>query len=234
MLATDLLHELEKWLYCEEIRRKNRRRTPSMTTDGPLTRLLNRIRGGDPAAVDGLFEHTRGRFAALARRMFRDDRVGRWIEVDDFIQDGSIRLLGALRTNPPVDEGSFYRQAATILRRELIDLARRFFGPEGLGTHYASLAGCGPALDGSGSAPHLESPPESSCNPERLGEWAEFHDAVGRLPDEQRVLFDLLWYGDMSQEKAAEMLGIPFVTLRRRWRTARLELHEKYGDQLPF
>jgi RNA polymerase sigma factor (sigma-70 family) len=206
---------------------------PSMSSAGPLTHLLTRIRAGDVKAVDRLFEHTRGRFVALAQRMFRDDRLGRWVEIDDIVQDASIRLLPALRANPPSDEAGFYRLAATVVRRELIDLARRFFGPEGLGARYVTQVGRSPNLEGSG-ARSAEPPPQSSSDPERLAAWAEFHEAVSQLPDDQRVLFDLIWYGDLSQERAAEVLGIPLITLRRGWRAARLQLHERYGDQLPF
>jgi RNA polymerase sigma-70 factor (ECF subfamily) len=59
--------------------------------------------------------------------------------------------------------------------------------------------------------------------------WSEFHEAATSLPDDQRAVFDLLWYHGLSQPEAADLLGIPLRTLQRLWRTARLTL----GPLLP-
>jgi RNA polymerase sigma-70 factor (ECF subfamily) len=197
-----------------------------------LNQLLVRVRAGDATALNELFEQTRRRFAALASRMFQDDRLGRWVELDDLIQNAALRLLPVLKANAPVDESAFFRLAATFLRRELIDLARHYFGPEGLGANYVSAAGR--ALESDGTPPILEPAAPSVSDPSHLTAWAEFHEAVGQLPDDQRILFDLLWYGDLTQEEAAKVLGLSSATLRRRWRDTRLRLHDRYGGRLPF
>ncbi|MFV2068565.1 MAG: RNA polymerase sigma factor, partial [Pirellulales bacterium] len=57
-----------------------------------------------------------------------------------------------------------------------------------------------------------------------LAEWAEFHAQIEQLPDDAREVFDLVWYGGLSQADAAEVLEVDPRTVRRRWRQARLSL----------
>ena len=44
-------------------------------------------------------------------------------------------------------------------------------------------------------------------NRTRLIEWTNFHDQVDNLPEEQRKVFDLLWYKGLTQPEAADVLG---------------------------
>jgi RNA polymerase sigma factor (sigma-70 family) len=44
------------------------------------------------------------------------------------------------------------------------------------------------------------------------------------LPEEERSVFDLLYYHDLSQAEAAELLGVSVPTIKRRWAAARMRL----------
>ena len=59
--------------------------------------------------------------------------------------------------------------------------------------------------------------------PSRLAVWTEFHRQVADLPEEDREVFDLLWYQGLTQAEAAAVLGISERTVSRRWISARLE-----------
>ena len=63
--------------------------------------------------------------------------------------------------------------------------------------------------------------------------WTEFHEAVARLPDDLRVVFDLLWYQEMSQAEAAALLGVAVPTVKLRWMKARLQVQQALGGS-PF
>jgi RNA polymerase sigma factor (sigma-70 family) len=54
--------------------------------------------------------------------------------------------------------------------------------------------------------------------------WGDFHDKVEALPDEEREVVELLWYQDLPQHEAAEVLGVDPSTVKRRWRAARQKL----------
>ena len=42
-------------------------------------------------------------------------------------------------------------------------------------------------------------------------------------------MFDLLWYQEMSQAEAAELLGIAVPTVKLRWMKARLQVQRALG-----
>jgi RNA polymerase sigma-70 factor (ECF subfamily) len=66
-----------------------------------------------------------------------------------------------------------------------------------------------------------------------LAEWGEFHEQIGRLPEEEREVFDLLWYQGLSHAQAAELLQLSTKTIQRRWQAACLRLHEALQGNLP-
>jgi RNA polymerase sigma factor (sigma-70 family) len=73
----------------------------------------------------------------------------------------------------------------------------------------------------------------STLDGEKLRRWTEFHEAVAGLPDDLRAVFDLLWYQEMSQAEAADLLGIAVPTVKLRWMKARLQVQQALGGS-PF
>jgi RNA polymerase sigma factor (sigma-70 family) len=76
-------------------------------------------------------------------------------------------------------------------------------------------------------------PGQLTHDPHELAAWSEFHQQVAALPAAERQVVDLLWYQDLSQPEAADVLGVDVSTVKRRWRSARLRLHEKLRGWLP-
>jgi DNA-directed RNA polymerase specialized sigma24 family protein len=107
--------------------------TPGCVTD-PLQPLLNRLAAGDPSAVDRLIEHSVQRLHRLAHFMLQQYPVLINVyETGDVAQAAAVRLMRALREVAPATPRHFMNLAATQIRRELCDLARHEFGPEGPG-----------------------------------------------------------------------------------------------------
>jgi RNA polymerase sigma-70 factor (ECF subfamily) len=176
-----------------------------------LQQCLDRLRAGDAAAREELLTRACDRLGRLARKMLRaDPRVGRWEETDDVRQNAMLRLYQALAQVRPPTPRDFFRLAALHIRRELIDLARHHFGPAGAARRHESVEP-GAAADFAGHAD----------DPQRLAGWGEFHAAIEKLPEEEREVFDLVWYHELSQAEAAALLGVSERTLQRRWRSAR-------------
>jgi RNA polymerase sigma-70 factor (ECF subfamily) len=193
-----------------------------------IQHCLDRMAQGDERARGELLACACQRLTRLARKMLRDfPDVQRWEQTDDVRQNASLRLWRALGQVPLTDARHFFRLAALQIRRELLDLVRRYRGPEGLGAAHATHA---PAVPGESRAiPHYEVA-EVSHDPRRLAEWEDFHAQIDRLPDEEREAFDLIWYHGMSQEEAAVVLNVSLRTVKRRWREARLKLHKALGE----
>ncbi len=168
------------------------------------------------------------RLTRLTRRMLRDfPGVHRWEQTDDVLQNALLRLCRALAEVQPPTVADFFRLATAQIRRELIDMARRYSGAHGLG---ANLAGSSPAEQVAAASPN---PPDTTRDPDHLAAWTDFHCAAEALPEQEREVFDLLFYQGLSQADAAEALGVSEVTVKRRWRSARMELVETLGEMLP-
>jgi RNA polymerase sigma factor (sigma-70 family) len=192
-----------------------------------LQQCLDRLRAGDPSARDELIRAAADRLTRLTRTMLRDHpRLRRWEDTDDVFQSGVLRLCNALRGTVPGSVAEFFRLAALVLRRELIDLARQYFGPEGMAAHHASK---GPTDESAGA----NDPGNTTLDPKKLAAWTEFHEQIGALPDEERDMFDLLWYHGLSQAEAATLLGVSERTVQRRWQAARLKIYEALRGEPP-
>ena len=83
-----------------------------------------------------------------------------------------------------------------------------------------------------------DAPPDpaghESLDPGRLAIWSEFHRQVEALPDEEQAVFDLLWYQGLSQAAAAAVLGVNERTVKRRWQSARVKLHDALEGEAPL
>jgi RNA polymerase sigma factor (sigma-70 family) len=60
-----------------------------------------------------------------------------------------------------------------------------------------------------------------TVHPFSLNQMSAFHAAVERLPQEQREVFELLYFCDKSYDEAAELHGVHRDTIKRRYRDAR-------------
>ena len=198
-----------------------------------IQRLLDRLQVGDEAARKALIECACGRLERLTRKMLRNwQRVHRWEQTCDVLQNGLMRLYRSLAESRPPRAVDFFRLAATNIRRELHDLAKHYYGPQGAGTKHATVV-C--RAEGGAEPDQM---PDQRCaaddeDPACMAAWAEFHAQVDELPDEERELFDLLWYQELSQAEAANLLAISERTVKRRWASARLHLHKLLADTLP-
>jgi RNA polymerase sigma factor (sigma-70 family) len=203
---------------------------PSMATGetSHLRDCLDRLRQGDQAATGPLIEAVCERLRSLAHVMLRDyPRVKRWEETADVVQNALIRLLRALQTVVPPSPRDFYRLATLQVRRELLDLARHYYGPEGAGAHHHTQR------PDAAESPSAHAPADVSLEPGRLALWSEFHQQAEALPEEEREVFDLIWYQGFGHTEAAELLQVHPRTVKRRWQSACLKLHDALHGDLP-
>jgi RNA polymerase sigma-70 factor (ECF subfamily) len=121
-----------------------------------------------------------------------------------------VRLYRTIAKIRPPTVLAFFGLAARQIRWVLCDLARDYaktrcvrYSPE--------------------SEPHYK-----GGEPSDLLEWTEFHEKVDTLPDEEREVFDVLFYQNVSQADAAALLGISVRSVKRRWQKARLLLRDAW------
>jgi RNA polymerase sigma-70 factor (ECF subfamily) len=192
---------------------------------------LDRLQAGDESARKELLNCACERLTRLTRKMLKGyPRLKRWEQTDDVLQNAAVRLYRALGQVRPASAADFFRLAALNIRRELLDLAKHYYGPQGRGAKHASV---GQARGDESGTPAAYEPPAPGEGPDRLAAWTEFHAQIDRLPDEERETFDLLWYQGLSQAEAASLLNVSERTIKRRWQSARLKLHEALHGELP-
>lgn len=192
---------------------------------------LDRLRGGDEAARGELLNSACERLRRLTRKMIKGyPSVHRWEQTDDVLQNAILRLQRTLQQLPIETARDFFRLAALHIRRELLDLARHYHGPHGAGARHESH-GEWPAESGRISTP--DDPPDVTHEPVRLAVWSAFHEQVAALPDNEREVFDLLWYQGLTQAEAAELLHVDVRTIKRRWLSARMTLQDALQGEVP-
>jgi RNA polymerase sigma-70 factor (ECF subfamily) len=197
-----------------------------------LQACLDRLKQGDDAARKELLAVASCRLEQLGRVMLKSyPGLRRWEQTGDVVQNALIRLDRALRSVTPESPLQFHRLAALQVRRELIDLARHYFGAEGPGRAHQSNA---PRTSSQRDSPTpAYEAADVSGEPSRLAAWTEFHQKADELPDEEREVFDLVWYQGLSYGEAAEVLKVSAKTVMRRYQAARLRLHDAVAGRLP-
>lgn len=185
---------------------------------------LSQLARGDESARERLIQSAEHRLLCLTRKMLRTfPTVRRWEQTDDVFQNSVLKLHNALAKVVPKTVTEFMRFAAMIIRRELIDLSRHYCGPQGIGRKHQSDSNLDTA------AYNADGSRGQGDEGGSLLWWAEFHEAVETLPTDLSEVVDLIWYQELTQPQAAELLGVSVRTIQRRWLEARLRLHSQLG-----
>src|SRR5271166_928277 len=194
------------------------RKGPMPHTTTWLDLWLVRLRDHDQDALDELIAYFQQRLETLAHKMLAGfPMVAAKEQTGDVLQAALLHFPQAFRALAAKEGGpagtrtfhgsDFLRFAATLIRRELLDLAERYR------RRPADSLPADSALIGAA---------DRTWDPARLAEWTEFHQAAAKLPEPIRDAFDLIFYNGLTQKKAAEVLGMSERTVRERWQEARL------------
>ena len=103
------------------------------------------------------------------------------------------------------------------MRNELIDMGRKLFGKDGAKKNFEQP-----------TAPNLLDAKEPGDGPSGLLEWVEFHESIDKLPEKEKIVFQLIFYQEFTQDEVAELLGLSLKTVFRRWTKAKLILSDKF------
>jgi RNA polymerase sigma factor (sigma-70 family) len=172
------------------------------------------------------------RLRALAHKMLRGDRLRRWEETDDVLQQALVRLHQTLAEIQPETVRDFMRLAAWHIRLVLISLARHYFGALGpAANHYSNPSG-----DTSDDFVSMDTPdndPSPSQLVSQAERWDRLHAEVARLPADEREVVELMWFHGLTQLETAQLAEATERTVQRRWVRARIKLHAALDGELP-
>jgi RNA polymerase sigma-70 factor (ECF subfamily) len=195
-----------------------------------IQRLVERLQAGDVQAQNELLRRTGNRLEQLARSMLhRFPGVRRWEQTGDVLQNATLRLLRALERVRPESTRHFFNLAAEQIRRELLDLVRHYRRRHGPGANHAN-GGPADRIHAAANVSDLPDPADEAADLER---WQAFHTAIGELPDQEREVFELVYYHGWTRVQIAALSQVDERTVRRRWRAACLRLGESLGGDFP-
>jgi RNA polymerase sigma factor (sigma-70 family) len=189
-----------------------------------LHHCVQQWQGGNAEAADALVRAIGERLERISRSMLRRyPAVRACADTVDLLQGSLLRLLTSLRRIQPESTRHFFNLAAVHVRRELLDLGRRFSQKHNV---HVAVGDCAGAVVRPG-------PVEAPAEDDDLELWCRFHEAVERLPEPEREVMGLAFYDGWTQAQIGELLEVDQRTVRRRWQSACLRLQETLGDRLP-
>ena len=186
---------------------------------------VDRLRQGDESARAELIEAACARLRALAHKLLHNNRLRRWEETDDVMQQSLVRLHVALSAVQPESARHFLHLAACQMRRVLIDLGRHYFRDWGpAANHESQLSGVTHVTSGD---------PTPSQIVEEAERYERLHAEVEALPEDERDVVELRWFHGLTESEVAEIVGASTRAVQRRWVRARLKLAQKLDEALP-
>jgi len=177
-----------------------------------ITVLLKAWSGGDERALDRLIPLVYPELRKMARRYVRRGPAGQTLETTAVVHEAYLHLVNAPDANWQ-DRAHFFAVAATVMRRILVDRARA----------RASLKRGGQVQRAAHSTEvNFDWIPDPDSD--RAGDLVALDDALSAFaqvePRRARVV-ELRFFGGLSVEETAEVLGISAPSVMRDWKLAK-------------
>jgi RNA polymerase sigma factor (TIGR02999 family) len=176
-----------------------------------VTRLLGQFQRGDKEAINQLLPLVYDELHRLARSYFRRERGEHTLQPTALVHEAYLRLVD--QHAPMESRGHFLAVAATQMRRILLDYARK---------HHAARRGGGgqKVLLEDTMAISEQKPVDMILLDKALVKLAGLDQPQGRL-------VELRFFGGLSVEETAEVMGVSAATVKRSWASARAFLHRE-------
>ncbi|HSL22799.1 MAG TPA: sigma-70 family RNA polymerase sigma factor [Vicinamibacterales bacterium] len=183
-----------------------------------VTRLLLDWSRGDRSALDRLMPLVYAELRVLADRSLRHERTGHTLQGTALVHEAYLKMVDQRQVRWQ-DRAHFFAVAAQLMRRILVDHARR---------HRAAKRGSGkPGL-----------PPDEAdvpAPPTSLIDWLALDRALDRLAaldERQARIVELRFFGGLTIEETAEVLQVSPATVKNEWSLARGWLYRELQGRM--
>jgi RNA polymerase sigma-70 factor (ECF subfamily) len=183
----------------------------SASTSADVSLLLRAWSEGDRSALDKLTPIVYRELRRLARRYLRGERAGHSLQTTALVNEAYMRLVDYRRMQWQ-DRAHFFAVSAQLMRRILVDHARRHNLKRGGGVQHVSLDQA--AVLGSDRADDFVALDEAM-------------NELARVDPRKAQVVELRFFGGLSVEETAEALKVSSVTVMRDWSTAKAWLHRE-------
>ena len=174
-----------------------------------ITRLLHEVREGKPEAESRLIEAVYPQLRRIAGRYISRERKDHTLQATALVHEAYIELVG--QGTEWKNRTHFFAVAAQLMRRILVDHARQK-----------------KAAKREGARQRVDLSEGLAITDERLEQILSIDEALTRLerwdPRQCRVV-ELRFFGGLTEEEVAEVLGVTARTVKRDWNLARAWLH---------
>ena len=179
-----------------------------------VTRILDRAQLGDPKAAEELLPLVYDELRRLAAHRMANEAAGHTLQPTALVHEAWLRLVGD-ESKQWDGRAHFFAAAAEAMRRILIDRARR---------KHAARHG--------GDQQRVDIQEMDLVSPDNDDQLLAVNDALDKLSMEHKVeaeLVKLRYFVGMTNDEAAEVLGISPRTAKYYWTHARAWLYREIG-----
>jgi RNA polymerase sigma factor (TIGR02999 family) len=178
---------------------------------GEVSQLLLAWSSGDQSALEKLTPIVYHELHRIAGQYMRRENAGHSLQTTALVNEAYVRLVDYKRMQWQ-NRAHFFAVSAQLMRRILVDHARRRNLKRGRGVQHVSLEEASMVGDG------------------RDADLVALDDAMNALArlDQRKVqVVEMRFFGGLSVEEIAEVLKISTVTVMRDWSTAKAWLYRE-------
>jgi len=183
---------------------------------GDVSQLLRAWGDGDQKALEKLTPIVYHELHRLARRYMKREQSGHSLQTTALVNEAYMRLVDYKRMQWQ-NRAHFFAVSAQLMRRILVDHARRHNVKRGAGVRHVALDEAAVV----GGRPSNKAP-----------DFIALDDALNglsRLDSRKAQVVELRFFGGLSVEETAEVLKVSPITVMRDWNTAKAWLYRELG-----
>ena len=186
----------------------------SHTQPQEVTQLLLAWSHGDRAALDRLIPLVSTELHRLAHHYMRGERAGHTLQTTALVNEAYVRLVDASRVEWR-DRAHFFAVSANLMRRILVDFARkRRYQKRGGGAVMIAL--------------DEDDIPSPQPGPDIVALDAAL-EALAAFDARASTIVELRFFGGLTVEETAEVVGMSPRTIKREWAAAKAWLLGELG-----
>mgnify|MGYP001179563649 CR=1 FL=1 len=178
-----------------------------------VTQLLVKWSEGDKDALEHLMPLVYKELHLIAHRYLRREREGQTLQTTALVHEAFLKMIDQTRVKWQ-NRSHFFGVAAQAMRRILVDNARRRLSDK----------------RGSGGVKISLDDKEIDVSDERASDLIMLDAALKKLEEldlQRSRIVELRYFGGLSIEETAEVLGIGTATVNRSWRVAKAWLYKE-------
>lgn len=174
-----------------------------------LTEVLRRWSNGEAEALETLTPVVYAELHRIAKRYMGRERKGHTLQTTALVNEAYVRLID-WKNAKWENRAHFFGVSAQLMRRILVDFARKRPSKKAAAVRQVSLEEAFVVTD--------ERDADLVALDEALTELATFDERKARI-------VELKFFGGLSVEETAEVIGVSAVTVMREWQKAKAWLY---------